>query len=149
MSHGEWAMCCGHVGRPLHFLMFSINRDRYFFIVRFAHFILGPVMPRRGSYFFLLVQAKVTKKKDTPLTAPCGGSLRCSPCRAAAQLARSATRSLARTSARRYPPAWLRYSAAHRGPRKTKPVVRLRSVNLSSVRKSPSIQIRPIPREMR
>ena len=27
-------------------------------------------MPRRGSYFFLLVQAKVTKKKDTPLTAP-------------------------------------------------------------------------------
>ena len=30
----------------------------------------GPVMPRRGSYFFLLVQAKVTKKKDTPLTAP-------------------------------------------------------------------------------
>src|SRR4030066_137316 len=62
---------------------------------------LGPVMPRRGSYFFLLVQAKVTKKKDTPLTAPCGGTLRCSACRAAAQLARSAARSLARTSARR------------------------------------------------
>ena len=45
---------------------------------------LWPVMPRRGSYFFLLVQAKVTKKKDTPFTAPFGSPLRCSPHRAAA-----------------------------------------------------------------
>ena len=76
----------------------------------------GPFMPQRGSYFLLLVQKKVTQEKDTPLTAPCGGPLRCSPCRAAAQLARFATRRLARTSARRHPPTWLCYSAVHRGP---------------------------------
>jgi hypothetical protein len=29
-------------------------------------------VPRHGSYFFLLVQEKVTKKKDTPCTAPSG-----------------------------------------------------------------------------
>ena len=68
-------------------LIFIINHGRPCLFVRFGHLILVPVMPRRGSYFFLLVQAKVTKKKDTPLTAPsksAGGPLRCSPCRAAA-----------------------------------------------------------------
>ena len=51
-------------------LIFIINHGRPCLFVRFGHLILVPVMPRRGSYFFLLVQAKVTKKKDTPLTAP-------------------------------------------------------------------------------
>jgi len=56
------------------------------FIVRYAHIILEPAMPRRGSYFFLLAQEKANQKEGHPLHRP-SGSLRCSPCRAAAELA--------------------------------------------------------------
>ena len=82
--------------------------------VRYAQFILGPVMPRQGSYFFLLVQAKVTKKKDTPLTAP--SKERWGYPALLAMPGGCGTRASRSDSPRRLPPAWLRYSAVRRGP---------------------------------
>ena len=51
---------------------------------RCARDVFGPVMPRRGSYFLLLAQKKVTKEKGHPGSpvARWATSLRCSPRRA-------------------------------------------------------------------
>ncbi len=101
----------------------GVALNMYLFIARFAHFILEPVMPRRGSYFFLLVQAKVTKKKDTPCTAPSKRrwgfpALLAMPGGCATRTIRFAD--TCSDSARRLPPAWLRYSAAQQGAPKVK-----------------------------
>ena len=82
--------------------------------------MFGPVMPRQGSYFFLLAQEKANQKEGHPLhrslrefpallAMPGGCGTRAIRC--------AATRS---DSPRRLPPAWLRYSAAQQGAPKTK-----------------------------
>ncbi len=79
-------------------------------------FDLGPAMPRRGSYFFLLAQEKSNQKEGHPLHRPLRGfpPLLAKPGGCATRAIRcAATRS---NSARRLPPAWLRYSAAQKGP---------------------------------
>jgi hypothetical protein len=101
----------------LNFLIeFSINHDGRFVFVRYAHSVLGPVMPRRGSYFFLLAQEKANQKEGHPLYRPqkyAGGSLRCSPCRAAAELALRAQTVLAD-----YPGMAALLGGTARGPKK-------------------------------
>jgi hypothetical protein len=56
-------------------------------------------------------------RKGHPGSPALRAPLRCSPSRAAAQLAGAC--GSCSDSARRLPPAWLRYSAARRGPRRT------------------------------
>jgi hypothetical protein len=66
-----------------------------------------------ASYFLLLGQKKVTKEKATLLAAPSGcPALLAKPSGCATRAARS-------DSARRLPSAWLRYSAVHKGTRKS------------------------------
>ena len=81
--------------------------------------VFGAGVARRASSFFLLVQEKGTKKKDTPV----GGlplvdflPLLAGP-GAALKLARSAARPRAQTATHRLPPTRLRYSAPLRGPK--------------------------------
>jgi hypothetical protein len=66
-----------------------------------------------AGYFLLLGQKKVTKEKATLLAVPSEfPALLAMPSGCATRAARS-------NSARRLPSAWLRYSAAHKGTRKS------------------------------
>ena len=72
-----------------------------------------------GWYLSFASPKERYQRKGDPIPPPLRGSLRCSPSRAAAQLALTdrTKRGLLRSSdsARRLPPAWLRYSAVEKG----------------------------------
>ena len=72
---------------------------------RCARFISGPVMPRRGSYFLLLVQKKVTQEKDTPVRRSPVGRLPCVAHRAGRRARTRAIRYAATRSDNRPPTA--------------------------------------------
>ena len=83
-------------------------------VERFAHF-LGPVVPRRGQLLSFACPKESNPRKRHPLHRPLRGF--------PALLAKPggcATRATRSDSARRLPPARLRYSAAQQGAPKTK-----------------------------